>query len=428
MDLKKFIKDTEDSIKKVTKDIKDAVIENISEEETKKIFNNLKNVTYDKIDDIKKHVEEKELFDVSDDYKVLIANFVNKGKIAIKKCEDIINNQIDCIKGTFYIEDKDIDKIDEIENEYMNSTKDESSKFKFLDSSVKEKMEKFITAKKIFVLNTIEGIRLTAKSIKNNYSNQKESINENKQVKYNNFRKLFNEYQVLVADMNLLTTPYNIDSKEKSLNKDELNKLKTMINRGIKVYSLLKVEYEKLDYKVKEEVLWLIDRNTSMFRDNINLYNKNSNNKILFDNDGIDISDLYLGTVDSDVYTFYKEDFYIDKGVDYIMDNGITKRINNRIKGSIYTDFKSNKRAINITYNMNRFEDVWLDNNDYSINNNLYIVNCKLDKVTSCYLYMTSYRSFKLQMAPINDKVITDKQLQKLINVYTKKNIKVKTK
>ena len=231
--VKDVVKEEKDKVKEKIDDIKEKYVENSDKEEQKEdtnesVENNNNYSNYygfyyreddRKIDSETEDIDDEVLYgeffedDVEDtndknnffegifnnmqeDKKEIINNIINKGKNAIKKSKEFINDKIEYIKGTFYFDDTDdlVNNLNDIEDEYVKDFESEESKNIFtklydgLDENTKNKIEKFLNGTKETVINTIDHFKnkiekakkrhARVKKVKETYKNCKDKTKE----------------------------------------------------------------------------------------------------------------------------------------------------------------------------------------------------------------------------------------------------------
>ena len=231
--VKDVVKEEKDKVKEKIDDIKEKYVENSDKEEQKEdtnesVENNNNYSNYygfyyreddRKIDSETEDIDDEVLYgeffedDVEDtndknnffegifnnmqeDKKEIINNIINKGKNAIRKSKEFINDKIEYIKGTFYFDDTDdlVNNLNDIEDEYVKDFESEESKNIFtklydgLDENTKNKIEKFLNGTKETVINTIDHFKnkiekakkrhARVKKVKETYKNCKDKTKE----------------------------------------------------------------------------------------------------------------------------------------------------------------------------------------------------------------------------------------------------------
>ena len=286
MNFKDF-KNIKEVAKKATEKAKNVVMENVDEETKKKIKDQVQTVkeviseeieiVKEKISDIKEQYSEtkeedqeqvseendEELSDdeevvydfndffteeddidykdnffgrISDDKKEIIDSIIEKGKVAINKSKEFINDKIDFLKGTFYIEDVDdlINGLDGIENDYDEEMESQETKNKFqkiydgIDSETKEKIKNFINGTKSKVKSTIEGLKRKIentkkmhrkiKKVRESYKSCKGKVQEVASNVKGKTKKVAEEALEKVENVKVSVTTYTSLEKEEKKN------------------------------------------------------------------------------------------------------------------------------------------------------------------------------------------------------------------
>ena len=286
MNFKDF-KNIKEVAKKATEKAKNVVMENVDEETKKKIKDQVqtvkeviseeKEIVKEKISDIKEQYSEtkeedqeqvseendEELSDdeevvydfndffteeedidykdnffgrISDDKKEIIDSIIEKGKVAINKSKEFINDKIDFLKGTFYIEDVDdlINGLDGIEDDYDEEMESQETKNKFqkiydgIDSETKEKIKNFINGTKSKVKSTIEGLKRKIentkkmhrkiKKVRESYKSCKGKVQEVASNVKGKTKKVAEEALEKVENVKVSVTTYTSLEKEEKKN------------------------------------------------------------------------------------------------------------------------------------------------------------------------------------------------------------------